>query len=125
KKVVPQGVNVFWETLREPNFDEIVAMLAERGRIVVMAGRDARPPLPVGPFYVKGCSLHGFVMFKASPSEQRRAAEDINRWMASGKLKAQISEIMPLSKAADAHRLQEDNTLRKAGTLAGKIVLKP
>lgn len=125
KKFAPQGVNVCWETLREPNFDELVAMLAERGRIVIMAGRDARPAFPVGPFYVKGCSLYGFVMFKASHIEQRHTAEDINRWLASGKLKPQISKVLPLSQAAEAHRLQEDNTLRKAGTIAGKIVLKP
>jgi NADPH2:quinone reductase len=125
KKFAPQGVNVFWETLREPNFDEIVPLLAERGRIVLMAGRDARPAFPVGPFYVKGCSLHGFVMFKATPTEQRHAAEEIARWLASGKLRAQISTVLPLAKAAEAHRLQEENTLRKAGTIAGKIVLRP
>jgi hypothetical protein len=32
---------------------------------------------------------------------------------------------MKLSEAAEAHRLQEDNTLGFAGTLAGKIVLNP
>jgi NADPH2:quinone reductase len=31
--------------------------------MILMAGRDARPPFPVGPFYVKGCSLFGFAMF--------------------------------------------------------------
>ncbi len=77
----PEGVNLFWETLREPDFDEIVGCLAERGRIILMAGREARPGFPVGPFYVKGCSLHGFVMFKATPDEQRACAEDMNRWM--------------------------------------------
>jgi NADPH2:quinone reductase len=90
-----------------------------------MAGRDARPAFPVGPFYVKGCSLRGFVMFKATSGEQRTAADDINRWLASGKLKANISRVLPLSQAAAAHQLQEQNTLQKAGTLAGKIVLKP
>ena len=119
------GVNVFWETLREPNFDTIVSYLAERGRIVLMAGRDARPPFPVGPFYVKGCTLVGFVMFKATPDEQRACAADINQWLASGKLQPQISEVMPLSDAAKAHQLQEANTLGKAGSVAGKIVLKP
>ena len=79
----------------------------------------------MGPFYVKGCSLHGFVMFKATPGEQRAAADDISRWLASGKLKANISRVLPLSEAAAAHQLQEDNTLRKAGTLAGKIVVVP
>jgi NADPH2:quinone reductase len=90
-----------------------------------MAGRDARPAFPVAPFYVKGSSLHGFVMFKATADEQRACADDINRWLADGQLKAQISRVMPLSQAAAAHKLQEENTLQKAGTLAGKIVLKP
>ena len=125
KAFAPSGVNVYWETVREPDFDRIVACLAERGRMILMAGRDARPPFPVGPFYVKGCSLHGFVMFKATPAEQRAAADDINRWLASGRLKANISRVLPLSEAATAHTLQEANTLQKAGTLGGKIVLKP
>jgi len=121
----PDGVNVFWETLREPDFDKIIGYLAERGRIVLMAGRDARPEFPVGPFYVKECSMHGVVMFKASDEELRACADDMNRWFVEGKLKAQIGTVMPLSEAAAAHRLQEENTLQKAGTLAGKIVLKP
>lgn len=125
KQFAPNGVNVFWETMREPDFEKIVSYMAERGRIVLMAGREARPPFPVGPFYVKGCSLHGFVMFKASADELRVCSQDINRWLAEGKLRAQIGKVLPLSEAAAAHKLQEDNTLQKAGTLAGKIVLKP
>jgi len=121
----PDGVNVFWETLREPDFDFIVSVLAERGRIVLMAGRDARPEFPVGPFYVKGCQLSGFVMFKATADEQRRAADDINRWLVEGKLAPKIDRVMPLAEAAPAHRLQEESTVGKTGVLAGKIVLKP
>ena len=125
KQFAPQGVNVVWETLREPDFDKLVSYLAERGRLVLMAGRDARPPFPVGPFYVKGCSLHGFVMFKATADEQRTCATDINRWLSEGRLQAQIGCRLPLSEAAQAHRLQEQNTLQKSGTLSGKIVLSP
>lgn len=125
KDFAPNGVNIYWETTREPDFDRIVPLLAERGRIVLMAGREARPPFPVGPFYVKGCSMHGFVMFKASPDEQRACADDISRWLATGKIQAHISHTFPLAQAAEAHRLQEENTLRKAGSLAGKIVLHP
>jgi NADPH2:quinone reductase len=124
KSFAPGGINVYWETVREPDFDKIVSYLAERGRIVLMAGRDARPPFPVGPFYVKGCSLYGFVMFKATADEQRACADEINRWLAAGKLKANISRVLSLSEAAAAHKLQEENTLQKAGTLSGKIVLK-
>ena len=121
----PDGANVFWETQREPDFDTIVTRLAERGRLILMAGRDARPEFPVGPFYVKECSLHGFVMFKASPDELRQCADDINKWLVSGALKANISKTLTLSEAAESHRIQESNTLEKSGTISGKIVLVP
>ncbi|MEK7675689.1 MAG: NADPH:quinone reductase [Verrucomicrobiota bacterium] len=125
KTFAPNGVNVWWETLREPDFDRAIGLLAPRGRMILMAGREARPLFPVGPFYVKGCSLHGFVMFAATPEEQRASADDINHWMAEGKLKAKVDRVLPLSETAAAHRLQEENTIGKKGTLAGKIVLKP
>ena len=121
----PDGVNVYWETVREPDFDKATEMLAQRGRFVLMAGRDARPEFPVGPFYVKGCSLHGFVMFAATAEEQQRCAEDINRWLADGKLRSRIDRVLPLEEAAEAHRIQEESTVGGSGALAGKIVLKP
>jgi NADPH2:quinone reductase len=125
REFAPKGVNVWWETLREPNFERAVPLLAMRGRMIVMAGREARPAMPVGPFYVKDCSLYGFAMFNATPSEQRAAAEDINQWLVEGTLKARIDRVLPLSQTAEAHRLQEDSTIHKSGVLSGKIVLKP
>lgn len=125
KKVAPAGVNVWWETTREPDFDLAVGALAARGRMILMAGREARPPFPVGPFYVKGCSLLGFVMFLATPDEQRRCADDLNRWLAEGKLKARIDRVLPLSEAAQAHQLQEEATINHSGAITGKLVLKP
>jgi NADPH2:quinone reductase len=125
KKAAPGGVNVWWETTREPNFDLAITALARRGRMILMAGREARPPFPVGPFYVKDCGLHGFVMFMATPEEQRACAQDINRWLGEGKLKARIDRVMPLAETAAAHRLQEESTIGKSGKLAGKIVLTP
>ncbi len=121
----PDGVDVWFETLREQDLVQAVSHLRMRGRLILMAGRDARPVFPVGPFYVKDCRVLGFAMFNAPPEEQRRAAEDINIWLAEGKLRAKIGRVMKLAEAAAAHRLQEDNTLQKAGTLAGKIVLEP
>jgi len=125
KGFAPNGVNVWWETVREPDFDQTVSLLAMRGRMVLMAGREARPPFPVGPFYVKDCSLHGFAMFNANSREQRAAANAVNRWVSEGKLRARIDRVLPLSEAAQAHRLQEESTVNKTGALAGKVVLKP
>lgn len=59
REAAPDGVDAYWETRRDPDFDQAVALLGEGGRMVVMAGREARPAFPVGPFYVKGLSLHG------------------------------------------------------------------
>lgn len=125
KEAAPNGINVWWETLREPNFEESIPLLAPRGRFILMAGRDARPAFPVGPFYVKGCHLYGFAMFNATPDELRDASTDINRWLAAGKIKPCIDRILPLDLAATAHKLQEDSTVGKSGALAGKIVIKP
>jgi NADPH2:quinone reductase len=124
-ELAPDGVNVLWETRRETDFDWAIGLLAKRGRMVVMAGRDARPVLPVGALYVKDCSVHGFAMFNYPAAEQRQCGDDLNRWLAEGKLKANIDRVLPLSEAAAAHRLQEENTIGLAGTLSGKIVLKP
>ena len=120
-----QGVHVWFETQREPDFLKIVDLMAARGRIIIMAGRTAQPLFPVGPFYVKGLTLTGFAMFNATPDEQRRCANDINAWLASGKLRSHIGAAFPLSKAAEAHKLLEENTLKGAGTLSGKVILLP
>ena len=124
-ELAPDGVDVLWETRRDTDLDWAISLLAKRGRMVVMAGRDARPMLPVGPFYVKDCALHGFAMFNYSAEEQRRCGDEINRWLTEGNLKANIDRVLPLSEAAAAHKLQEENTINGEGTLAGKIILKP
>jgi NADPH:quinone reductase len=125
KKSAPKGVNVWWETLREPDFEKTFSLLSLHGRMIVMAGRDARPIFPVGLFYSKNLSVFGFVILNSAPTELDTAAEDINQWMSAGKLKPQIDRVLPLSQTAEAHRLQEESTIQKTGALAGKIVLKP
>jgi NADPH2:quinone reductase len=120
-----KGVQVWYETQREPDFVRTVALMARRGRMIVMAGRQAQPIFPVGPFYTKDLALFGFAMFNATPEEQRRCADDINRWLAEKKLRAPIGRTFRLAEAAAAHRLQEENSLHKAGTLTGKIVVVP
>lgn len=117
------GVQVWFETLPPTDLDRTVELVAPRGRIVVMAGRQARPAFPNGAFYVKGLSMLGFAMFNYTAEELQACAKDINAWLAAGKLRVLIGKVFPLSGAAAAHRLQEENTLHKAGTLTGKIVV--
>lgn len=119
------GINVWYETQPPTDLDRTFELMAPRGRMVVMAGRQARPAFPNGPFYVKGLSMLGFAMFNMTADEQRLCADDMNRWYATSRLQVHIGARFPLDRTADAHRLQEANTLQKAGTLTGKIVILP
>ena len=67
-------VDVWWESLREPNLERAIANLAMRARMIVMAGRDAKPAFPIGPFYTRDARLYGFAMFNAPADEQRKSA---------------------------------------------------
>jgi len=125
RRFAPDGIDVWFETRREQNFKQAVGHMAHGGRIIVMAGREACPEFPVGPFYTKDCKMFGFAMFNSPAQEQRKCAAEINRWMAKGKLRANIDRVMPLADAAAAHKLQEQSTLKGTGKLAGKIVLTP
>ncbi len=117
------GIDVWYETQREPNLEVSIPLLRRRGRMILMAGRTAKPVLPLGSFYPRNCSLIGFAMFNATPDEQRRCAEDMIRWVHEGKLKPIIGKIFPLAEAAEAHRFLEANTLGGAGQLIGKVVI--
>lgn len=120
----PEGVDVWYETQREPDLEVSIPLLRPRGRMVLIAGRGARPVLPLGSFYTKNCSIHGFAMFNATPEEQRRCADDINRWASQGKLKAIVGREFPLDETARAEQFLESNTLERAGLLSGKIVIR-
>ena len=111
---------MWWENIREPNLVRAVDHLAMRGRIILIAGRDARPVLPVGPFYLKDASIHGLAMFNAPAEDQRKCAAEINRWLGKGKLRPVIGRVLKLSEAADAHRLQEESTLKKKNAPDGQ-----
>ncbi len=124
REFAPEGIDVWYETQREPNLEVAVPLLRKRGRMILMAGRQAKPVLPLGAFYPRDCALLGFAMFNASPAEQRWCAEDINRWVESGKLRPLVGRVFPLAEAAEAERFLEQNTLEKAGTLTGKVVIQ-
>ncbi len=117
--------DVWLDTKRGQSFDRVIGHIAPGGRILVMAGGQSRSRLPIAPFYAKDCKLLGYLIFNAPPEEQRKSAAEINRWLDKEKLRPLIDRVMKLSETAKAHKLQEQNTLGKAGTLTGKIVLEP
>jgi len=120
KGIAPQGVDVFWDTSQNPNFEICVPLLTQHGRIVLMAGSNAHPTLPVGLFYNKECMLRGFSLINAGQLELKGCAEIINRCIEDGKLKAKVAEVLPLSETSKAHSMMESEA-----KLWGKLILKP
>ena len=119
------SINLWFETLRTPSLDRCIALMAKRGRLILMAGRDARPEFPMGPFYTRDLRAQGFAMFNASAEEQRAAAESLNQQLKTGAWKPLIGRCLPLSRTAEAHRIQESGTIDGSAELMGKIVLIP
>lgn len=119
REFAPRGLDVYWETTRTFEAARAVEALAQRGRIVLMAGLDRHCDFPVGPFYTKNISLHGFTITDASVEELARRARQINGWLARGVLKTRVHAVFPLSQTAAAHRLME------SGDLPGKLLVIP
>lgn len=123
REFAPGGIDVWYETRRDPDLEVSVTLLKLRGRMVVIAGRAAKPVLPMGSFYPRDLSLLGFAMFNATLEEQRPAVEEIRGWAEEGKLRAVVGRTFPLAEAAEAQRFLETNTLGAGGTLTGKVVV--
>jgi len=119
----PEGIDVWLETQREPNLEVSIPLLRKRGRMVLIAGRSAKPVLPLGAFYPRDCALLGFAMFNSSPEDQRRCAEAMNRWIEAGQLKPLVGRVFPLEEAAQAELFLEKNAIEGAGMLTGKVVI--
>ncbi|GAB7104235.1 zinc-binding dehydrogenase [Streptomyces phaeofaciens JCM 4814] len=108
----PAGIDVHVDSAGTNDLTEAVALLAPRGRIVLLAGVTARPVLPVGPFYMKDASILGFVISHASTAELAAAAGTVNRLLAAGRLAPRHTERVPLSALPEAHRRMEKGDLR-------------
>ena len=89
-----------------------------------MAGRTAKPVLPLGAFYPENCSLLGFAMFNATPAEQAPARRRHQPLVEHGKLKPLDRPHLPLdSRRPRPSEFLEENTIGGAGQLTGKVVI--
>ena len=124
REFAPEGVDLWYESTRDPNLEVNLSLLRKRGRLIVIAGRAARPVLPFGLFYPRDISILGFAMFNASPEEQRISADQINRWVEAGQLKTLVGKTFPLDEAAHAHKFLEDCSIHATSQVVGKVVIE-
>jgi NADPH:quinone reductase len=124
REFAPEGIDVWFETTRDPNLEVNIPLLRKRGRMLIIAGRAAKPPLPFGSFYPRDCSILGYAMFNASPDEQSACAAEIAKFAEMGLIKTPIGKTFPLAEAAQAHKFFEESTVHGSGKLIGKVVIE-
>jgi len=118
-----RGVNVVYDSVGAGTFSNSLDCLRPRG-MMVSFGQSSGPVGPVEPLTLsqKGSlflTRPNLAHYISDPAELQWRSSDIFGRIASGKLKARIHKIYPLSEAAAAHR---DLEARKT---SGKLLLKP
>jgi 2-desacetyl-2-hydroxyethyl bacteriochlorophyllide A dehydrogenase len=81
-------VDLWVDTTGTNDVATALTTLAERGRVVLVAGAQPQVPLPVRPLYWKSCTVGGFVISRASTPELAEAAQAVNRLLAGGRLRS-------------------------------------
>jgi NADPH:quinone reductase-like Zn-dependent oxidoreductase len=102
--LAPGGIDLYVDTSGHLDLPAAIDLLADRGRIVLVAGGGQRLTLPVGPLYTHDRSILGFVISLASTAELAEAAAVLNDRLAAGDLPARVRAVWPLERAAEAHQ---------------------
>jgi NADPH2:quinone reductase len=118
-----RGAQVVYDSVGKTTFEGSLNCLAPRGYLVLF-GQASGPVAPVDPqvlnakgsLYLTRPTLGNYT---ATPEEINERAGDVLGWIASGRLRVRIDATLPLSDAAEAHRL-----LAGRGT-SGKLLLLP
>ena len=105
--LAPAGIDLYVDTSGHLDLPGAVELLAERGRIVLIAGGSQRLTLPVGPLYRHDRRILGFAISRAGVPELAEAAGVLNDRLAAGALPARVRVVWPLERAAEAHRAVE------------------
>lgn len=97
------GVNVVLEMLANVNLDRDLALLAPRGRVVVIGNRgriEIDPRQTMG----KELAILGTTLWSTTPEEYTRIHAGLVAALDSGVLRPIVGRELPLSEAAEAHR---------------------
>jgi NADPH2:quinone reductase len=117
-----KGVDVVYDSVGKTTFDKSLRSLTRRGYLVLF-GNSSGPVQPISPTILSSSSLFltrpTLPDYTATRQELERRAGEVLDMVRSGKLKVRISQTLPLSQAAEAHRLLENRQT------TGKLLLTP
>jgi NADPH:quinone reductase len=124
-----EGVHVVYDSVGRTTFDKGLNLLRAQGHMVVFGLTSGPvPPFDInrlsgitssdskGSLFLTWATLNDYA---AKREDLLWRARDVLNWVAEGSLKAHIAHALPLTEAAEAHRLLEGRQV------AGKILLLP
>jgi NADPH:quinone reductase-like Zn-dependent oxidoreductase len=100
-------VDLWVDTPGTNDLTTALATLAERGRVVLLAGAQPQLPLPVRPLYWKSATVGGFVISRATTPELAEAAQTVNRLLADGRLRSRRTRHATLTDLPALHAAVE------------------
>jgi len=117
------GVQVVYDSVGRDTFEKSLRCLAPRG-MMVLFGQSSGPVPPFDPQALnRGGSLFltrpSLGHYVATRDELLARANEVFAWVREGKLTLRIGHELPLSRAAEAHRLLESRAT------TGKVLLDP
>jgi NADPH2:quinone reductase len=117
-----QGADVIYDPVGGDLFDQAIRAIAWNGRLLVVGFASGRiPELPVNLALLKGAAVLGVFwgsFAQRQPQDNAANFQQLFDWFAEGKLKPLVSQVYPLSNAAQAIN---DLGQRKA---VGKVVVQ-
>jgi NADPH2:quinone reductase len=112
-----RGVDRIIEMDLAANIQSDLAALRTDGEIVVYGSGAPEIAVPFFASILKNTRYHFFIVYNLNAADRARELADVSRLLKENKLKHQIAARVPLSKAAEAHRLVE------SGQVVGNVVL--
>ncbi|MFJ9821385.1 zinc-binding dehydrogenase [Streptomyces sp. NPDC101151] len=113
------GYDLYLDTSGRDDTAAAIDLLTHGGRLVIMAGLNRAPQLPLGRLYTRDASLIGFAITNATTADLADAAAGVVGLLRTTEWRPRIIQRLPLSQAAHAHSLLE------SGSFRGRIVLEP
>ena len=112
-----RGVDRIIEMDLAANIQADLAALRSDGEIVVYGSGAPEIAVPFFASILKNARYHFFIVYNLNAADRASALAGVSSLLRENKLKHQIAARLPLSKAAEAHRLVE------SGQAIGNVVL--
>jgi NADPH:quinone reductase-like Zn-dependent oxidoreductase len=117
-----RGVDVILDNMAAKYLERNTACLAPGGRLVVIGMQGGvKAEIDLGVLLRRNGTLHATTLRGRTADQKAEICAQVERhvwpWIAAGIVKPVIDRVVPITKAADAHRALE------AGDVTGKIIL--